>query len=211
MFLKILKILLVAVFAVMVSGCVVGLPVLFVTAHDAGAVDEKLPFVEIQDIKIGKGVDISVVKSARMTSHILKKDMATLNESPRSSDKEVNVAVTEEVRRSLATGISSSPVVARVDTFYYDGGYPWGYYYYSGTSKKSISYWQQSDVGKAVNFRLTLQQGDTILLEAHGLWWGNDEDHIAGARKLAREMVSEVLKKLGSPTSRPPVAEAKKE
>ena len=67
---------------------------------------------------------------------------------------------------------------------------------YSGASKKSISYWQQSDVGKAVNFPvLPYSESDTILLEAQGLWWGNGEDHIAGARQLAKKSPSAVLEK----------------
>ena len=213
MFRKYAMLLLVLVLGTQLSACAVAFPVLFVTAHDADAGDEKLPFVEIQDIKVEKGLDIQTMKVARVTSGILKKDMKTLNDSPRPSDKEVNAAVTEGVKRSLAIGDGTSPSsVIRVNTFYYDEGYPWGYYYYSGASKKSISYWQQSDVGKAVNFRLTLQRGDTILLEAQGLWWGNEEDHIAGARQLAKEVASAVLKKLESPASqRVSVGEAKKE
>ena len=194
---KYTALLLVLILGTQLSACAVGLPVLFVTAHDADAGEEKLPFVEIQDIKVEKGVDISAVKTARITSSVLKKDMETLNDSPRSSDKEVNAAVIEGVKRSLAIGNSTSPSpVIRVSTFYYDDGYPWGYYYYSGVSKKPISYWQQRNVGKAVNFRLTLQRGDTILLDARGLWWGNEEDHIAGARQLAKAVAEEVLKKL---------------
>ena len=108
------------------SACAVGLPILFVTAHDAGAGDEKLPFVEIQDIKVGKGLDISTIKSARVMSSVLKKD-ETLNDSPHPSDKEVNVAVTEEVKRSLGISNTPSSATLRISTFYYDGGYPWGY------------------------------------------------------------------------------------
>ncbi len=206
MFRKYAMLLLVLVLGTQLSACAVGLPVLFVTTHDADAGDEKLPFVEIQDIKVEKGLDISTIKSARVMSSVLKKD-ETLNNSPRPSDKEVNVAVTEGVKRSLSIGDNaSSSSVVRVSTFYYDDGYPWGYYYYSGVSKKSISYWQQRNVGKAVNFRLTLQRDDTMLLDAHGLWWGNEEDHIAGARQLAREMSDAVLKKLN-----PPATSVKKE
>ena len=58
------------------------------------------------------------MKVARVTSGILKKDMKTLNDSPRPSDKEVNAAVTEGVKRSLAIGDGTSPSsVIRVNHF----------------------------------------------------------------------------------------------
>ena len=207
-FRKVFLTLTLLVFGAVLSGCAVGLPVLFVTAHDVGAGDEKLPFVEIQDIKVEKDVDILAIKTAKVTSHILKKDMETLNDSPRSVDKEVNIAVTEGVKQFLVVGDNSSPSsILRVSTFYYDEGYPWGYYYYSGVSKKAISYWQQSDVGKAVNVILTLQQGNTVLLKVRGLWWGNNEDHVAGARQLAREVSSKIIEKLSTAPPQQTVAE----
>ncbi len=206
---KILAIALVVVLCAVMSGCVVGLPVAFVTAHDADAGDEKLPFVEIQDVKIGKGVDIALIKTAKLSSAVFQKDMETPNTSPSLSDSKVNAVATEEIKHSLGVAGDSSTTIY-LKMFYYDGGYPWGYYYYSGTSKRPISYWQQRNVGKAVNLQLTLQSGNAILIEAHGLWWGDDHDETTGAKKLVREMVSEVLKKLGPPDSRR-AAEAKKE
>ena len=55
---------------------------------------------------------------------------------------------------------------------------------------------------KAVNIHLTVERGNDVLLEVHGLWGGNDQaDEIAGARQLAKEVASAVLKKLESPAS----------
>ena len=56
MFRKYAMLLLVLVLGTQLSACAVAFPVLFVTAHDADAGDEKLPFVEIQDIKVEKGL-----------------------------------------------------------------------------------------------------------------------------------------------------------
>ena len=66
-------------------------------------------------------------------------------------------------------------------------------------------------IKKLVNAHLSLEQGSDTLLEVRGLWVGDDNaDEIAGASKLTKEIVSEMLKKLSvtSAPSRESVVEA---
>ncbi len=176
--------------------------------------------MEVGEIKTMPGTNISLVKAANVSSVVFQKDMTTPNALPEPSDAKINAAVTEEVKRSLGLfEKASSSAVIRLKTFYYESG--WGfnkgtYYYRAVTERDTLSFVGKDGVNKAVNTHLTLEQGNNILLEVHGLWaGGNQSDEIAGAKQLAREMVSEVLKKL-SAASAPPresvaEAEAKKE
>src|SRR3989344_3141532 len=159
--------------------------------------------VEVGDIKTSGDVGIALIKNATISSAVFNKDMTAPNTSPRLSDMKVNAVVTEEAGRSLGASGSSSSIIIRVKTFYFDEGYPWGYYYWGGvTEKDTLSYYQKTSVRKAVNVHLTVEKGDDVLLEVHGLWGGNAvADEITGARQLAKEIVQEVLKKLNAPAS----------
>lgn len=144
--------------------------------------------------------------------------MVTPNTSPNPIGVKVHTVVTEEIKRSLGSaGDTASPIVIRLKTFHDKWSLNGGFYYYGRTTERdTLSYWQKNGVRKAVNTHFVLEQGSDTLLEVHGLWVsGNQGDEIAGARKLAKEIVSEVMKKLSvtSAPSRESVAkaEAKKE
>ena len=206
-------VLVMVIFAALVSGCAVigggiGYGIAESAAKDfAGA-------VEVGDIKTNGNINITLIRSATISSAIFNKDMTAPNATPRPSDMKVNAVVTEEAKHSLGASGGPSSVVVRVKTFYFDEGYPWGYYYWGNrTEKDTLSYYQKTSVRKAVNVYLTVEKGSDVLLEVHGLWGGNDNaDEIAGARQLAKEVANAVLKKLNSPVSpRASTAEAKKE
>jgi len=202
MLLNTLKFFLVVVFAAPMLGCaVIGGGLGYSIAESAAR--DFAGTVEVGDIKTTAGANIVLVKSATVSSVVFNKDMATPNVTPRPSDTRVNTVVTEEAGRSLGVSGNSSSVIVRVKTFYFDEGYPWGYYYWGRrTERDALSYYQKTSVRKAVNVHLTVEKEDDVLLEVHGLWGGNDQaDEIAGARQLAREMSDAVLKKLSLPAT----------
>ncbi len=202
MLLNTLKFSLVVAFAVLMSGCaVIGGSIAYGVAESAAK--DFAGTVEVGDIKIAAGANIALLKSATMSSVVFNQDMTAPNATPRPSDTRVNAVVTEEARRSLGVSGNSPSVVARVKTFYFDEGYPWGYWYWGRrTEKDTLSYYQKTSVRKAVNIHLTVEKGSDVLLEVHGLWGGNDQaDEIAGARQLAKEVAGAVLKKLESPAA----------
>ncbi len=208
---KLLAVSIVAILAAVMSGCVVvGAGVGYAVSE--GEADKLSGVVEVGDVKTKHGINMALLKTAKLSSLVFNEDMATPNISPRQNDTKVNTTVTEGIRRSLdTTGDAASQAIIRLKTFYYEASIT-GFYYYGGvTERDTLTYWQKNGVRKAVNTHFTLEQGGDTLLEVHGLWVaGNQGDEIAGARKLAREMVSEVLKKL-STASAPPresIAEA---
>ena len=212
MFFKILKILLVAVFAAMMSGCVVvgaGIG----AAISEGEANALTGIVEVGEVKMKPGVNVALIKTAKLSSAVFEKDMTTLNASPSPSGAKVSAVVTEEIRHSLgAPGNTVSPVTLRLKTTFFEGGMTSGFYYYHyNTERNTLSYMQKNGARKFVNTHFTLEQGSDTLLEVHGLWVaGNQGDEIAGASKLAKEIVSEVMKKLSvtSAPSRESVTEA---
>lgn len=218
-FSNILKVFLAVVFAATLSGCAaVGAGIGYAIEKPmADERDKTFPGVlEVGEIEMKPGVALAIVKMANVSSEISNKDMSTPNTSPRPNDTKVNTTVADEVKRSLdLTENSSSPVTIRLKTFYFDEGWPWGYCYYRGVSERKTlinkyGVYGGRGVRKAVNTHLTIEQGNTILLEVHGLWGGNDQaDEIAGARQLAREVASEVLKKLSASSVPPPTVAEK--
>ncbi len=209
---------LVAIFTSAMSGCmVVGAGIgAGIGASAADSLDEKGGIVEVGEVKTKLGASVSLLKTTKISSAVFEKDMETHNASPALNDIKVNATITDEVKRSLnVAGNTVSPVTIHLRTIYHNS-YPGSSWYYLGVTERSaLSYMQTEGVRKVVNTHLMLEDGTNhVLLEVHGLWAsGNNGDEIAGARKLAREMASEVLKKL-STASAPPresVAEAKKE
>ena len=210
---------LVVVLGGLVSGCAVvgAVAVGSIATKDAG-----LPsaIVEIGELKMKSGANVTVLKTARLSSAVFEKDMVTPDTSPNPINVKVSAAVTEEVKRSFGgtPGNAIPLATARLKTYFGEIN-PWGwsgYYYWNITEKNTLTYSQVIGVKKLVNAHFILEQGGDALLEVHGLWAGDDNaDEIAGAKKLANEMVSEVMKKL-SVASAPPresvaEAEAKKE
>ena len=218
MFKKIMVLALVVVFGVLVSGCAVvgAVGIGYTTTKDAGIPS---PVVEVGEVKMKTGANVSFLKTANFSSVAFEKDMTTLNTSPGPNDAKVNTAAADEVKRSLGIpGNAISPATVRLKTYFGEIN-PWGwsgYYYWNITEKNTLTYSQVIGVKKLVNAHFILEQGGDALLEVHGLWAGDDNaDEIAGARQLAKEIVSEVMKKL-SVASAPPresvaEAEAKKE
>jgi len=207
---KILAVSLVAVLAAMMSGCVVAVPYIIAGENEAN----KFPgiVVEVGEVKMKAGANVAVLKAAKLSAAVFEKDMVTPNTSLRPSDVKVNATVADEVTRTLSlAGNTATPVTVRLKTLYTDSR-PIDWYYRSVTERNVLGFFQSGRIRKLVNTHgLTLEQGGDTLLEVHGLWVsGNQGDEIAGARQLAKEIVSEVLKKL-SVTSAPPresVAEA---
>jgi hypothetical protein len=213
MFRKILGVFLTSGFGILLSGCAaIGGGIGYAIAESEA---EKFKgAVEVGDIKIKAVADVdhvrSAISTATVSSTVFKKDMMEPNIAARPSDMKVNAVVAEETKRSL--GVSSLPsslVIVRIKTFYFDEGYPWGYYYWGGvTEKDTLSYYQKTSVRKAINAHFTVEKGSDVLLEVHGLWGGNDNaDEIAGARQLAREVSSKVIEKLSATPPQPTVAE----
>ncbi len=208
---KILAVSLVMVLSALVSGCVVvaaGIGAV-ISEGEAGKLSG---IVEVGEVKMKPGVDVALLKMARLSSVVFEKDMTTLNTSPGPTDAKVNAAATDEVKRSLGIPENAiSPVTVRLKTLYIDS-YPSGnWYYLSVTERNTIGYFQSEGIRKLVNAHFLLEQGGGTLLEVHGLWVsGNQGDEIAGATKLAKEIVSEVMKNLSvtSAPSRESVAEA---
>ena len=211
---KILAVSLVVVLTAMMFGCVL------IGAGIGGAIGEgmkasELPgTVEVGEVKMKAGADVATLKTAKLSSAVFEKDMTTRNTSPDPNNTKVNTAVTEEVKHSLGIpGNAASPVTVRLKTYFGEIN-PWGWsswYYGKVTERETLSYGQIMIVEKLVNAHFVLEQGSDTLLEVHGLWVSDNQgDEIAGASKLAKEIVTEVLKKL-SVTSAPPresVAEA---
>ena len=201
-FVKTFRVVILVAFAALMSGCaVIGGSIAYGVAESAAK--DFAGAVEVGDIKTAAGANIALLKSATMSSVVFNQDMTAPNATPRPSDTRVNAVVTEEARRSLSMSGNSSSVVIHIKTFYFDEGYPWGYYYWGRrTEKDTLSYYQKTSVRKAVNIHLTVERENDVLLEVHGLWGGNDQaDEIAGARQLAKEVAGAVLKKLESPAS----------
>ncbi|MEK9186703.1 MAG: hypothetical protein AAB885_03920 [Patescibacteria group bacterium] len=201
MFLNTLKFFLAVVFAALMSGCAL------IGAGIGAAISEgesgKLSgTVEVGEVKMKAGANVTLPKTAKLSSAVFEKDMVTLNTSSKPTDAKINAAVADEVKRSLGTpGNAVSPVTVRLKTLYTDS-YPIDWYYRSITEKKTLGLFQSSGIRKLVNIHFVLEQGSDTLLEVHGLWVsGHQGDEILGARKLAREMVSEVLKKLSTPAA----------
>lgn len=124
------------------------------------------------------------------------------------------ITVADEAKRSLGIpGNAISPVTVRLKTYFGEIN-PWGwsgYYYWNITEKNTLSYSQVIGIKKLVNAHFVLEQGSDTLLEVRGLWAGDDNaDEIAGARQLAKELASEVMKKLSTTFALPreSVAEA---
>ncbi len=211
MYKKLLAVAFVTILAAAMSGCaVVGFGI--GQAISAGEADKLSGIVEVGEVKTKSNANIALLKTAKISSAVFEKDMVTLNSSPGSNDAKVNTAVSDEVKRSLGVqgGVASFAVI-NLKTFYINS-YPLDWHYRSVTEKSTLGLIQSSGIRKLVNTHFVLEQGGNTLLEVRGLWLaGNKGDEIAGASKLAREMVSEVLKKLGSPDSRRATAEAKKE
>ena len=201
MFFKILKIFLVAAFAVMVSGCALVAGFAIIESADNNISGT----TEVGEVKMKAGANVAILKTAKLSPAVFEKDMATRNASPGPTDTKVNTAAADEVRRSLGIpGNAVSPVTVRLKTYFGEiNPYGWsGWYYGDITEKNTLSYMQVVGVKKLVNTHFVLEQGSDTLLEVHGLWVsGHQGDEILGARKLAREMVSEVLKKLSAPAA----------
>ena len=181
-------------------------------AISEGEADKLSGIVEVGEVKMKASANIAILKAVKLSSAVFEKDMMTRNVSPNPTDIKVHAAVTEEIKRSLgALGESTSSVVARLKTTYHNSYPGTSWYYLDVTEKNTLAFLQTGGVRKLVNTHFVLEQGSDTLLEVHGLWVsGNQGDEIAGARQLAKEMVSEVMKKL-SVTSAPPresVAEA---
>ncbi len=212
-FKKIIAVFLLVFLGVSVSGCAaVGFGI--GSAISAGEADKLSGIVEVGEIKTKSSANIALLKTAKVSSAVFEKDMVTPNSSPSPNDTKVNTAVMDEVKRSIGTiNNAGSSMTIHLKSFFFGGGEIASFYYYGGvTERNTLTYWQKSGVRKAVNTHFVLKQGGNTLLEVHGLWVAGDKgDEVAGARKLAREMVSEVLKKLGSPDSRRATTEAKKE
>lgn len=210
---NILKMFLGAVFVALMSGCAA---VGFVGANVyMGGEAEKFPgTIEVGDIKTNGVANIALIKNATVSSVVFNKDMTEPNTTPSPSDTKVNAVVAEETRRLLGiSGSPSSPVTVRLKTFYFDEGWYWGYYYYEKiTEKNALTRSQKYGMQKLVNAHFTVEQGGSVLLEVHGFWGGNEKsDEIAGARQLAREVASEVLKKLSASSAPPPASVAEAE
>lgn len=200
---NILKMFLGAVFAALMSGCAVMVAGAGVAVGENESTKLAVGVIEVGEVRTKLGVNITLVKEAKVSSEIFQKDMVTPDISPRSSDSKVNTAVTEEMKRVLNLSVNNSSLtVARLKTLYYDEISMWGfsYYYYGNvTERDTLSFMQRQGVRKIVNTHFTLEQGNNTLLEVRGLWIGGDDaDEIAGARQLAREVASEVIKKLSA-------------
>lgn len=223
MFHKYAMLLLVLVLGTQLSACaglMVGLP-LQSAVDEAGAAKLE-PFVEVFEVKIDKAVTASAFLGVRVLPAVLKDDMATAKNAPLPREKEISGVVTEEILRLLAVSLnttSTSSPELHVGTLYMDekseGSIFW-HYRSAGGGYAHWAYGLNSRVGevqKMVELRLVLRSGDTVLLEAHGLWGGNRKaDEIVGARRLAQELTGEVLKKISSHApQRPSVTEAKRD
>ena len=57
------------------------------------------------------GANVAVLKTAKLSSVVFEKDMATLNTSPGPTDAKVNTAAADEVQRSL--GIPENAISPR--------------------------------------------------------------------------------------------------
>ncbi len=213
---KLLAVSIVAILAAVMSGCAAVFAV-GATAVSESSANDLTGIVEIGEVRAKSGASLTFVKTAKILSVVFEKDMTTPNASPDQNNTKVNAVVTEEAKRflSLAENYSSSPVEFRLKTFYTDeiNAWGWSYYYYGNvTERDTLNFNQRLGVRKLINTHLTLEQGGNTLLEVHGLWGGNDKaDEIAGAKQLAGEMASDVLKKLSAASAPPRESVAKAE
>ena len=207
MFFKTFKMLLMVLFTTMLPGCALGIAI----GITEGAANALSGTVEVGDVKMKPSVNVTVLKTTKLSSAVFEKDMATQNLSPDQNDIKVNKVVTEEVKRLLSfTGDTTSLTTARLKTFYYDSMIA-TWYYRSITERETLTFMQKEGVRKLVNTHFLIEQGGGTLLEVRGLWVaGSQGDEIAGARQLAREVANAVLKKLNSPASSATMAEEKK-
>ena len=212
-FRKVFLALVFLILAVVMSGCaaVVGVGL---TISSESTANDMSGIVEIGEIKMKSGANVAFLKAAKLSSAVFEKDMTTRNASPKPTDTKVNAAAADEVKRSLGIpGNAASLVTVRLKTYFGEIN-PWGWsgwYYGNVTEKNTLSYGQIMVVEKLVNTHLSLEQGSDTLLEVRGLWVSDNQgDEIAGASKLAKEIVSEVMKKLSvtSAPSRESVTEA---
>lgn len=227
------KIHLVAVlvgFAATLSGCA-AVPVIYAVGaadrEEKSVVAEATlrPFVDFISTEIDKGVTASTLRDAKVFTAVLGNDMKTVKGTPSQREKELSNIAMEETLRSLSISGAGANTLAletlRIEVFYGEGrqiaadryvsncGGFWG----CGWKKEELERLKERSPGirKGIDIRLTLRRGDTVLMKASGFWGGNSKaDEIAGARQLAREVASEVIKKLSaSPASLPAsVAEA---
>lgn len=200
-FLNVLNSLLMLALAALMSGCAVvgAVAVGGVATKDAGLPS---PVVEVGEVKTKPDANVVILKTAKLSSAVFEKDMATLNTAPDQTSVKVNAAVANELKRSIGIPENAvSPATVRLRTYFGEIN-PWGwsgYYYWNVTERNTLTYSQVIGVKKLVNTHLLLEQGDNTLLEVRGLWVGDDQaDEIAGSRQLAREIASEVLKKLSA-------------
>ena len=196
----------VMVVAVMMSGCAVIVAGIGTTIEGSESGELK-PFVEVVDVSINKNVTVSTLRGVKVVSTAFNRDMETTVRYPSPQEKDINNIVAKEMLRLLSVSHNAntaSSETLRIDTFYVEGYFPptaWNHYF-DVSKEKKVSRWLVV-IRKIVDVRLTLRKEDTVLLEARGLWAGNDEaDEIAGARQLAREVANAVLKKLNFPASR---------
>lgn len=221
---NILKMFLAVGFVAVLSGCggvIVVAAVIDASATVKEASENLKPFVQIVEVKVHKSTTTPTLQYVAVLPVILEANMEDVKDAAITSrEKEVNNVITEEILLPLS--ISHNAISARsahtmrVGTYYAEGG---GYTVrkqyadISRVNKENREKWIQGrglGIQKAIDFRLVLRNGDTTLMEARGFWGGNNQaDEIAGARQLAREVASEVLKKLTASSSPPPTVAEK--
>ena len=179
MFRKYAMLLLVLVLGTQLSACAVMVALPLQSAIDEAGATKLEPFVEIFEVKIDKAVATSTFRGVRVLPTVLKHDMETAKDAPIPRENEVNGIVTEEMLRLLAVSHAnvSSPEL-RVGTLYMDEKSEGSIFWHYRSAGGGYAHWSVMSnpririVQKLINFRLTLQRGDTVLLEAHGLWGG---------------------------------------
>lgn len=225
MFKNILKTFLATAFAAALSGCA-AVPVIY--AVGAADREEKAvqaeatlkPFVEFVSVETDKGITASTLRGAKVFTAILENDMKTVKSVPSQREKELSNTVMEEMLHSISI-LGTTTNIPILETLHIEflyvedvekGRYAAGYHYRSFFQGNFVFGYNWTEgqrnrligIRKGADVRLTLRRGDTVLMEARGFWGGNDKaDEIAGARQLAREVASEVIKKL-SASSAPP-------
>lgn len=217
--------ILVVAFAAALSGCGVlvggiGYAIDSATQEERGARAEATlkPFVKFVKVKIDRSVTASILRSAKVSIAVLENDMKTVKISLSQREKELSNTATEEVLRSLSIPDVAVNVLAS-DTLHIEVLYAEGrelardifIFNFRGGPNTEENREQWLGIRKGAYVRLTLRRGDTVLMEARGLWGGNDKaDEIAGARQLAREVASEVIKKLSASSATPKDATAER-
>lgn len=222
-----LKILVVAVVVMLSGGCAVvggivgGNIIGSVKAKEAS--ENLKPFVQIVEVKVQKNTVSPIPHGAVILPAVLEANMEDQKGTIIPREKGINDTITEEILLALSVTRNTASVhpeySLQIGTFYAEnGGYTVRKQYYdiSHVNKEGRAKWTEErglGIQKVIDFRLVLKNVDTILMEARGIWGGNDKaDEIAGARQLAKAIAAEVLKKLNTPASRKAsIAEAKKE